>query len=76
MSEPLHATLAGTRPGPRGFWRGLAWRLRAARSLRRERRALSELNPAALRDVGLSAAAAEREARRPFWDAPDHWRLR
>jgi uncharacterized protein YjiS (DUF1127 family) len=43
------------------------------RALRRERLALAQLEPAALKDLGISPAQAEQEAKRPFWDAPSHW---
>ena len=43
-------------------------------SLWRSRRALNRLDDAALRDVGLSRADAEREARRVAWDVPQNWR--
>ncbi|MEO0682457.1 MAG: DUF1127 domain-containing protein [Pseudomonadota bacterium] len=42
--------------------------------LRRSRTALSELNADQLRDIGLSEETARKEASRPFWDAPSHWR--
>lgn len=48
---------------------------RAAR-LRRSRAALRRLAPHLLRDIGLSEAEAEAEARRPVWDAAPHWRIR
>ena len=35
----------------------------------RQRRHLSELSPELLRDVGLSADAAQAEAMKPFWRA-------
>ena len=35
---------------------------------RRSRQALRELDDHLLKDIGLSRADAEREARRPFWD--------
>lgn len=41
--------------------------------LTQQRRALSKLDAAALSDIGLSQSAADREAARGFWDAPDHW---
>jgi uncharacterized protein YjiS (DUF1127 family) len=40
------------------------------RALARERRTLTTLDARLLRDIGLDAADAEREAARPFWDAP------
>lgn len=41
--------------------------------LRRQRRALLRLEPRLLDDIGVSRAAALREARRLAWDAPAHW---
>ena len=46
-------------------------RLAVWRALARERRALATLDPHLLRDMGLDAGAAAREAERPFWDVPD-----
>ncbi|MCA0873227.1 DUF1127 domain-containing protein [Seohaeicola saemankumensis] len=40
----------------------------------RQRQALRRLDADALRDIGVTRAQAETEARRPFWDAPDTWR--
>ncbi len=54
---------------------------RSAASLRhlynvwRSRRALTALDDAALKDVGLTRHDATREAARPFWDAPNTWRM-
>ncbi|PHQ98641.1 MAG: hypothetical protein COB39_08310 [Marinosulfonomonas sp.] len=39
-----------------------------------QRRALRQLDSAALADLGLSYADAKREAGRPFWDVPATWR--
>jgi uncharacterized protein YjiS (DUF1127 family) len=36
----------------------------------RERRMLAAMSEQQLRDIGVNAAAAEREASRPFWDLP------
>lgn len=41
------------------------------RALARERRALAALDPHLLRDMGLDAGSAAREADRPFWDVPE-----
>ncbi len=43
-------------------------------ALYRSRRALAALDADALADVGLTAAEARIEARRPFWDLPGAWR--
>jgi len=40
----------------------------------RTRQHLKGLDADALRDVGLSRAEAEAEAKRPFWDVPANWR--
>ncbi|MBD3662660.1 DUF1127 domain-containing protein [Sulfitobacter aestuariivivens] len=42
-------------------------------ALYRSRRALAALSDAELKDIGLTADAAQREARRPVWDVPDYW---
>lgn len=42
--------------------------------LSRQRRALLALNERMLKDIGITSAEAEREARRPFWTDPiDTW---
>ncbi|WP_172327304.1 DUF1127 domain-containing protein [Mangrovicoccus sp. HB161399] len=43
-------------------------------ALRRQRRQLRQLDAHLLRDLGLTRAQAEREAQKPFWDAPDWWK--
>ena len=50
-----------------------AFAMRAV-ALHRQRAALRRLDDAALDDIGLSRAEAEREARRPAWDVPATWR--
>jgi uncharacterized protein YjiS (DUF1127 family) len=40
--------------------------------LARERRALLVLNQRMLKDIGVTRAEAEREARRPFWSDGVH----
>ena len=42
---------------------------------RRQRAALARLDDAALADIGISRSEAREEAARPFWDAPDNWRI-
>ena len=42
-------------------------------ALRRQRLELLQLDARALKDIGVTREAAEDEARRPLWDAPDHW---
>ena len=43
-------------------------------ALARQRRQLKSLDARALNDMGLSADDARREATRPAWDVPAHWR--
>jgi uncharacterized protein YjiS (DUF1127 family) len=40
----------------------------------RSRRALSQLTPAQLEDVGVTREQAADEVRRPVWDVPANWR--
>ncbi|MCW1956018.1 MAG: DUF1127 domain-containing protein [Roseobacter sp.] len=42
--------------------------------LAQSRRALAQLTAAQRRDVGLTRAQAETEAKRPVWDVPQNWR--
>jgi len=62
-SHLCHRTVPGRRPGLRGLL-----------ALARQRSALNRLDDRDLADIGLSRDAAEREARRPFWDVPHTWR--
>lgn len=39
----------------------------------RQRKDLANLDAHILRDIGVSPAAAEKEASRPIWDVPSHW---
>ncbi|GHC49131.1 DUF1127 domain-containing protein [Neogemmobacter tilapiae] len=43
-------------------------------SLRRQRQHLLELDAHLLADIGVTAQAAQAEADRPFWDAPESWK--
>ena len=56
---------------PRGLSLWLAFRAMA--DLRRQRRALRDLDPHLLADIGVTEAEARREAVRPPWDAPENW---
>ncbi len=40
----------------------------------RQRQALSQLTDHELRDIGVSPIDARKEAARPVWDVPDHWK--
>jgi uncharacterized protein YjiS (DUF1127 family) len=53
----------------------LAHRVSAAFGVWRQRRILAELPDHLRKDVGLTEADALREARRPLWDVPNHWRF-
>ena len=61
------------RPLPRR--RSVLRRLWQMLSLRHQRARLGQLDPHLLKDVGLTETQARREASRPFWDAPDNWRI-
>lgn len=54
---------------------GKSLRLSRLMDLWRSRQALSRLDDAALRDIGLAAKEAHREASRPVWDVPANWRV-
>ena len=42
--------------------------------LRQSRRALAGLSAEQLADIGITREEADKEAARPLWDAPAHWR--
>lgn len=44
------------------------------RSLRKQRTRLADLDDHILRDIGVTRDMALKESKRPFWDAPPHWR--
>ena len=71
MSTLIRTTHPATRTRqPRtGFWKMVGW----MGLLRRQRRDLANLDPHLLKDIGLTRAAAAREARRKPWDAPENW---
>ncbi|MFN4100321.1 MAG: DUF1127 domain-containing protein [Pararhodobacter sp.] len=63
------------RPGFGSLDLGRALKALAAwRDLRRQRRALAELEAHSLHDIGITPEDARREALRPFWDGPSYWR--
>lgn len=43
------------------------------RALPSQRLALTQLGAETLKDVGITPEQAKQEAKRPFWDAPNHW---
>lgn len=49
-------------------------RLGSFMALAKQRAALANLDDAALRDIGVSRAAALKEAERAPWDVPANWR--
>lgn len=49
-------------------------RLVQALALSRQRARLARLDDHLLSDIGLTRDEATREASRPAWDAPAHWR--
>lgn len=57
-----------------GLSSGKAYGLADYLALAKQRRALSRLNGAAMRDMGLTAADVARETKRPVWDVPATWR--
>jgi uncharacterized protein YjiS (DUF1127 family) len=61
---------AGSFSAPRPALIKTALRIAA---LWRSRRALAQLDAAQLDDIGISAKAAAKEARRAPWDAPQNW---
>ena len=58
-----------TKPRP-SFWQAVM----RFPGLAKQRRDLAALAPHLLADIGLSPEQARREAARPLWDAPEHWR--
>lgn len=54
--------------------RALGRRLAAMGALARQREDLAGMEDHRLQDLGLTRVEADREAARPMWDAPRHWR--
>ena len=48
--------------------------IRQMAALRRQRKALTRLDDAALRDMGLTRSDVATEAKRAAWDVPANWR--
>ena len=71
QSHALPQALSCTENSTQGS--GLFMRIAGYVALAKSRRALAGLGPDELADIGLSAAEAHQEARRPFWDAAPHW---
>jgi uncharacterized protein YjiS (DUF1127 family) len=68
----LNPSLRSTVSRP-GYRPSLMSRILSALSLHRQRNRLAKLDDAQLDDIGITRAQANKEAARPFWDAPDHW---
>ncbi|WP_323766755.1 hypothetical protein [Marinovum sp.] len=49
-------------------------RLADLAALYRQRKTLGQLDAARIDDLGISAEEARREACKPIWDVPAHWR--
>jgi uncharacterized protein YjiS (DUF1127 family) len=65
-------TLTQTRPSYRRFTNPLRLLVQWF-AVAEQRHRLSQLDRAALKDMGITREAALAEAGRPFWDAPAHW---
>lgn len=70
MSDATYLTARAV-PARPGFGR----RVISLFELRRQRRALRDMEPHMLRDIGLTHAEARAEAARPIWDVPPGWRI-
>jgi len=68
QSQCKPAALSRQKAHPRLL--ALVWQ---ALALARQRRALRDLAPERLRDIGLTAQEAADEAAKPVWDVPRHW---
>ena len=53
--------------------KGILERMNHAMALHRSRARLGALEPHLLDDIGLDKTAADAEAARPVWDAPETW---
>lgn len=75
MFASLHtAQLATRRVQSSNFGGTFVTRLFAAQALRKQRRALAQLEDSQLADIGLTRAQAMHEASRSAWDVPSTWR--
>lgn len=72
MSPQMHTARLATRHSAPAS--GFAARLYTAYMVWRQRQHLARLDAARLDDLGITRDEAEAESRRPFWDAPTHWR--
>ena len=72
-AAPVSAAPVSVSAGARRALRG-RWTLSGILSVFRQRHRLAELEPHMLKDIGLTEGEAHREATRPIWDVPTHWR--
>ena len=54
--------------------RGRNLRVWSLIDLFRQRRTLANLTDHELKDIGVTRKEAQKEAARPLWDVPAHWR--
>lgn len=69
-----HATSMGIHPSIAAPQVSIWGVVKSIGSTARQRKALGQLDDAALRDVGLTRQQAVAEANRSIWDVPSNWR--
>lgn len=74
QSEVLRPMAASTRIRPGSAMLRLMSLMHDLLVLRRQRHRLALLDERMLRDIGISGADARKEAARPMWNPPLHWR--
>ncbi|MCA0203347.1 MAG: DUF1127 domain-containing protein [Proteobacteria bacterium] len=74
MASSTCTTPASVAAARRPVLRRVLKALATARALRRQRIDLAALDDQMLADIGITREQAQREARRPLWDAPSYWR--
>jgi uncharacterized protein YjiS (DUF1127 family) len=65
---------AASRTSHRWWPMRLLNRIHTAQTLHRQHVALTRLNDALLRDIGITREQAMAEAESSVWDVPNHWR--
>jgi uncharacterized protein YjiS (DUF1127 family) len=68
-----HAIFTARPHRPQPTLAAIAGRLMAFDSLWRQRRSLAKLDESRLADLGLDPVSAGTEAKKPIWNAPNHW---
>ena len=61
-------------PAQNAGFSGFLTRIVMAHSTWRQRQVLDRLDNSALNDIGISRDQARKEAQKPVWDVPAHWR--